>query len=42
MTSNFETSRLAGTNHTYVAVTDRDWFDTLSAQGTLDEVSYGS
>jgi len=24
----------------YVAVTDRDWFDTLSAQGPLDEVNF--
>jgi hypothetical protein len=23
----------------YIAVTDRDWFDTLSARGTLDEVN---
>ena len=24
----------------YVAVTDSDWFDTLSAQGALDEVNF--
>ena len=24
----------------YVAVTDRDWFDTLSVQGTIDEVNF--
>jgi hypothetical protein len=24
----------------YVAVTDREWFDTLGAQGTVDEVNF--
>jgi hypothetical protein len=24
----------------YIAVTDRDWFNTLSARGTLDEVNF--